>query len=714
MRSKRNLALLLSILMLMALLPTMVFAADYADTVVYGTIRTAEEENPVAEAIAVKDGKFVYVGDEAGVEAFIDEEKTQVIDHRGKGIIIPGCYESHAHYMMAKGMSLMGGPAPTITTTVEQFKQMVKDAYDQAKAAGKSSIYGFGWMYQQFEIEGMPTRQELDALCPDIALYVNDSEGHKGLANTVCLQNAGIMDKDGKVLISKIRGGEICMDDNGQPTGLLKEQAGTYVRTRGINFDEIFPADLAKKAVEQAQEQLLANGYVSYMDGWSNVFGTNAYYEGAKELDEEGKLNILLGLSYEFESSSEIGIEAEIEEAKKMKKYTGGHIDADYVKIFIDGTVESGTGFTTEPYQMTEFGNGIANWEQDEVDKITEIANKNGLTMHVHTMGDAAVNRAVNAFVSKGKKELRNTVVHARNVQEKDFQRMADNNIVAVSGMLWHGMSSDTEIILNMIVPENLMSKAYPMKSYFDKGAVVTSHCDYPATSGSPNDPFGIMEIAVTGQMHVDGNLTEPFWTEELISREQALQALTINGAYQMHAEDEHGSIKVGKYADFVIADTDVFTCPANDIGKTKVVSTWFEGNKVYEAQNATENQIILTIGEKDATVFGEVKHNDVAPIIRNERTMLPIRFIAEALGAKVDWKETGVDMGIVTITKDDIKIEITINSDTAYVNGNAVKLDSPAFIENDRTYLPLRFISENLGAKVEWIEDVQQVVITK
>ncbi len=125
-------------------------------------------------------------------------------------------------------------------------------------------------------------------------------------------------------------------------------------------------------------------------------------------------------------------------------------------------------------------------------------------------------------------------------------------------------------------------------------------------------------------------------------------------------------------------------------------------------------NQIIFTIDKKEAVVFGETKINDVAPIIRNDRTMLPARFVAENLGAKVEWTETGTDQGVVTITKDDIKIVITINSDTAYVNDTLVKLDSPAFIENDRTYTPLRFIAENLGAKVKWKEETQQVIITK
>lgn len=123
------------------------------------------------------------------------------------------------------------------------------------------------------------------------------------------------------------------------------------------------------------------------------------------------------------------------------------------------------------------------------------------------------------------------------------------------------------------------------------------------------------------------------------------------------------------------------------------------------------DNAIVLTIGDKKAFVFGEEVENDVAPIIRNNRTMHPIRFIAEALGAKVEWDGNARK---VTISTEDIEIVITIDSDTAVVNGESVKLDSPAFIENDRTYLPLRFISENLGAKVTWDEATKTVTITK
>ena len=114
--------------------------------------------------------------------------------------------------------------------------------------------------------------------------------------------------------------------------------------------------------------------------------------------------------------------------------------------------------------------------------------------------------------------------------------------------------------------------------------------------------------------------------------------------------------------------------------------------------------------------IFGETKENDVAPKIVNDRTMLPTRLIAESLGAKVDWDESR-QLVIVTGKNEkgeEVVILITINSDIASVNGEQKKLDSPAFIENDRTYTPIRFISENLGADVEWVETEQKVIITK
>ena len=134
------------------------------------------------------------------------------------------------------------------------------------------------------------------------------------------------------------------------------------------------------------------------------------------------------------------------------------------------------------------------------------------------------------------------------------------------------------------------------------------------------------------------------------------------------------------------------------------------------EPVDDSKSKIVLAIGKKEATVFGETKINDVAPLIRNNRTMLPSRFVAESLGAVVSWNEEKELVTIKGKDKDggDVTILITIGAEYATVNGKAVKLDSPAFLENDRTYTPIRFISERLGASVEWNENDNSVIITK
>ena len=150
--------------------------------------------------------------------------------------------------------------------------------------------------------------------------------------------------------------------------------------------------------------------------------------------------------------------------------------------------------------------------------------------------------------------------------------------------MLWHHADKEIQEELLRILPEGMKDKGYPMKSFFDHGINFSSHSDFPALCGSPDDPFGIMEIVVTGIYQPEQS--SPWWTEELLTREQALNALTINVAKQMFLENERGSISTGKYADFLLVDKDVLTCPVNEIHTAKPAATYFEGKKVFSMQN--------------------------------------------------------------------------------------------------------------------------------
>ena len=547
-----------------------------ADLVVYGKIFTSEN-NQIAEAFAVKDGKYVYVGDKAGAEAFIEPGKTEIVDYTGKGLVMPSCGNGHAHYSIGVALPIVGTVA--IGATPDKFmNELVPAAVKKAREANATGIFGFGWSYFTFG-DQIPTRQQLDAICSDIPMYFADDEGHKGVANTLMLVNAGIMKADGTVLKKDkdIRGGEIVMGADGTPTGFLKEQAGTYTRSF-LDNENLYPVDVAKIVIPKIQEHLLAEGYTMYIDGWGNYFFNDNFFKAAQQLDQAGELNFVIGLTYEVESW--MNVEEALKKAADVQKYATIRVRTNWLKLFMDGTVEGGTGYVEPLYP--DGHQGLANWTEEELTDITRKTNAQGISMHIHTMGNKAVNTVVSAYANGGKDELRNTLVHIRNVNAEDFQRMADHNMFAVSGMHWHhGPSWLADYIREHgMAPVGLEGQSYPMKSYFDNGINMTSHSDFPATSGSPDDPFGIIEIAVTGVLA--GENGTPWWPEELITREQAIEALTINIAKQMFIENERGSISTGKYADFLLVDKDVLTCPVTEIHTAKPAATYFEGKKVF------------------------------------------------------------------------------------------------------------------------------------
>lgn len=544
-----------------------------ADLVVYGKIYTAED-NQIVEAFAVKDGKYLYVGDKAGAEAFIEEGKTEVVDYTDKGLVMPGCGNAHAHYSLGYAIQSVGTVMGRDTDVDKFIKEIVPAAVKKAKDNGANVIFGSGWEMMKFP-KDLCYRKMLDEVCSDIPIYFADEEGHKGLANTILLKKAGLIKEDGTAGKTEVRGGEIVLDADGVPTGYVKEQAGTYVRSF-LDNEYLFSVDVAKANMAGIQKQLLSEGYTMYQDGYSSYFFNDNFYKAAQQMDQAGEMQFVLGTAWELDSWMDV--DKTLDKAAATKKYESAHIRTNWLKMFMDGTVESGTGFVDPLYPDNH--QGIPNWSEEELTDITRKANERGITMHVHVMGNKGVERIVNAYVKGGKKELRNTLVHVYSVSEPDYQRMADNNIYVTSGMLWHHADSALQEELLRILPEGLKDKGYPMKSFFDYGINLSSHSDFPALCGAPDDPFGIMEIVVTGVYYPEQ--AKPWWTEECLTREQALTALTINVARQMFLENERGSIKTGKYADFLLVTKDVLTCPVTEIHEAKPAATYFEGKKVF------------------------------------------------------------------------------------------------------------------------------------
>ena len=547
--------------------------SEKADLVVYGKIFTSQD-NKVVEAFAVKDGKYIYVGDKAGAEALVEKGKTEIIDYTGKGLVMPSCGNGHAHYSMGFALQSAGTVVDRNDDVNKFMTEVVPAAVKKAKDTGAKAVFGFGYNALTFA-NNLPTRQQLDAICSDIPILFLDEGAHSGIVNTIALVNAGIMKADGTILKNDMPSDEMVIGADGTPTGYLKEQALTYTRSF-LDNESLFTVDIAKGNMASIQQQLLSEGYTMYLDGYSSYFFNDNFYKAAYEMDKAGDMHFILGTTWELDSWMDT--DAILTKAADAKKYVSTRVKPNWIKLFMDGTVEGGTGFIEPAY--LDGHQGVVNWTEEELTDITRKANDKGITMHVHVMGNKGVNRVVNAFIKGGKDEMRNTLVHVYGVNEPDFQRIADHNIYVSEALHWHHADEALRNLLFSTLPADLRDKCYPMKSYFDYGINVSSHSDYPALVGSPDDPFGIIEVAVTGVLWSEGGT--PWWPEELITREQAITALTINVAKQMFIENERGSIKEGKYADFLLVDKDVLTCPVTEIHEAKPAATYFEGKKVF------------------------------------------------------------------------------------------------------------------------------------
>lgn len=557
----------------------------YADLVVYGRVFTSEADS-MAEAFAVRDGKYVCVGTAGDVAQYVGNKTT--IIRQDSGMAMPGCTEGHGHYLMSNFYTYGNH---VIKMTTQDTKESILAAVEKMAKDTPDYIFGFGFDYNQLKEEGKyPTRYNLDEKINDAPVYLQDNEGHKGLANTFCLMRSGILNPDGTVRQDFKYKHYVKVDTYGKATGMLLEQAGTYVRVHGC-----VPTDgpqVWHTCAVEAQRELNKMGYTAAVEGWANKFGL-VTYDVIQGMDRSDELTLSFGMAYEIENLSPEEVLTELNTAAIVRdRYSSERVRANYIKIFEDGTPESGTGYMLQPNAGGSYGNPI--WQPEELRQLTMAANSRGLAMHVHAMGDAAVKAIVDAYAAVGKggkpTQVRNQIVHLRNVDEADYARMAANDIVASCGVLWHCFYPESLVKANLpyltvMMAEEYWYEGYPYQSFLDHKVHTSISTDAPASAGAPIDPFGIMEVAVTGKQDFYGDMpyTTPWDTTECVqNRADFLRSLTIEGAYQMGTEHIRGSIAVGKYADFILIDRNVLTCPDEKLHDTKVLHTYFEGKCVY------------------------------------------------------------------------------------------------------------------------------------
>ncbi len=546
-----------------------------ADMVVYAKVYTSNANQDYAQAFAVKDGRYVYVGDEDGAADYIKDGTTEVLDYRGRGIVMAGATEGHGHYIGYGALSYLGlalGGA-----TQEEILANVK-AYVEANP-DKNAYYTFGWNHEgMLDVkESIDMRSGLDAICSDKPLLIGDDSGHNAFFNSKAAQVAGLADD------TQIVGGVLSRDADGRLLGLASDMAMNYLLKYAIATEQIVHEGDYAGVVGTMEQALHSFGYTYYQDGWTNYLGTQ-FMDALSAHDKNVGLSVVVGGAYKIDSYDDW--KEEFEKAKEcFEKYPTGRFKFNTLKLFADGeAVESKSGWLIDGYKDGSHGTQV--WDDETMNAIVKAANEAGISMHVHCQGDAAARQVVDAYIdaeSTSTGSICNGIVHGRNITPESKEKMGQHHIYAAQNINWRSLfSKGQEDIIAELLDTATFKAGYPIRSLLDAGVLVTSSTDVPAASGAPTTVPGIIEVAVNdtrGDFEVV-QLDE----SERVSVEQAMDIMTINGARQLQIQDERGSIETGKYADFIFINKDISTCAKDAIHEGEVEAVYFEGREVYTA----------------------------------------------------------------------------------------------------------------------------------
>ncbi|MCX6151298.1 MAG: amidohydrolase [Ignavibacteriales bacterium] len=531
-----------------------------------GSIYTVDNKRTIAEAVAIKDGKFVYVGTNNEVNKYIGKE-TKVID-LDKRMVLPGFIDSHCHPAYGAAHELFDVNFNGLNS-IEDYQKAIKDFV--AKHPDAKFIKGRGWKNTLFSKTG-PDKKFIDEIIKDIPVSLSDEGGHSQWVNSKTLELAGIT-KETK----DPPGGVIEKDPgSGEPTGTLRENAADLV----AKFFPEYTVDQLVLALESYQKMAASFGITTAHDASVDAGGNdfNAY----KNLEKENRLTMRFRASLYVDPAK--GIEQIKQLITEREKNKGSFFLTNGAKIFIDGVVEGSTAYLKESYKHLPGSRGEFFWKADDLNKICAELDKNKFQIHVHSIGDAATSVTLDAFefVQKknGKRDSRNLITHLQLVDPKEILRFKELGVIAVPQPYWF-MKDD--YYYNIQVPYLGQKRAdmeYPMESFFKAGVMVASASDYAVTI--PCNPLNAIQTGITRSKLNVIDPKEILWQQERASLDQMIASFTINGAYANFIENTIGSIETGKLADIIVLDKNLFNISVNEICKTKVLLTLFEGKEVF------------------------------------------------------------------------------------------------------------------------------------
>ncbi len=538
-----------------------------------GVIHTMEAELPRVSAIAVRDGKYVYLGDEQGVEEFRGPA-TRVMDLAGK-MAMPGINDIHSHPWQG-GIKELFECNFSFTATPDEIAATLRACIDANPEA--QWITGGQWTSEFFSINAINApRAWLDQVSTDKAIYLEDDSAHHGWFNSKAMELAGLAEN-----APDPDGGEYLRDANGLISGVALERA-----TYGIS--DAMPAWTHEQNVAGIAKAVeLANGFglTGMLEARTPLEVLPAYVD----VDKAGGMTIHAVTDLQTPRGERLAPMDIAPLISASEANASPNVHSRFAKFFLDGVpTMSRSAVMLAPYtlneQFPESTTGTLMIPVDILEADLVALDAAGFTVKIHTAGDGAVRLALDALENVRKRNgdsgLRHELAHAGYIDPDDLPRFAALNVTAdLSPYLWY----PRPIIESVIAAVGKRGRHYmPIKDLLDSGANVGMGSDWPSAAADMN-PWPAIEAMVTRRNPFnDGN--ETLWVEQAITLEQALAIATIGGAKSYRLEHITGSIALGKSADLVVLNHDLFAIPAADIGDTQVDYTLFAGNVVYQRQ---------------------------------------------------------------------------------------------------------------------------------
>jgi hypothetical protein len=540
-----------------------------ADLVILNAVvYTVDSARPAAEAIAVKDGRILFVGSNEEARSFVSSS-TDTLDASG-AFVMPGFIEGHGHIHnlgdFLRDLNFMDA---------KSFDEIVlRTGEAAAKAKPGEWIIGRGWHQEKWERKpqeqylGYPYHDALSKATPDNPVILTHASGHSVYINAKAMQLAGITP-----LTPSPAGGDIVKDANGRLIGVLEETAMNLVRkVYGDHLSRLSEKDLRRKwleGIQLAEADCLRKGITSFVDAGSSF----KQVEWMKQLADSGLLRIRHWMMIR-ETNSALRSRSGV---FPIMDAGNGFLTMNAIKVSLDGALGSYGAWLLAPYEDRKGFTGQNIFDMDSLRAIAAFAWDKNIQLCVHAIGDKANRETVNIFSEQirrnREKDHRWRVEHAQHVHPSEIPRFREWNIVA--SMQGIHCTSDAPFVFKRLGEERARTGAYMWRSFLDAGVLVNNGTDVPVEDANPIANF----YASVTRLRKDGSA---FFPAQKMTRAEALYSYTMANARAQFQEKEKGSITVGKYADIVMLDQNLLTCPDSDILKTRVLMTMVGGKQAY------------------------------------------------------------------------------------------------------------------------------------